>query len=266
MGSLASIVNPRTYHRSSSVSAAGSASLNGRPRSLHLPVTQTLSASSMISPVLSVATRAINNNNNNHLPCVEAGQLSSGSSLHLPYPPLIFPAAEFAPGNHVLQGRSPASNNAKGEPFSRVLDHFSLYSCVNALTWKLEKCPPLHTSFYLLLVKLKIMDLLMQNHRKRFEFNWGYFWVRILTNNGCFKIHPLIAFVLVYLSEMHLGSPPMLLKRQQPIIISEFTSFSTTIAWCGCCLWGHNKSKMNLLLKTDMIYFSLLFSMGTEEL
>ena len=139
MGSLASIVNPRTYHRSSSVSAAGSASLNGRPRSLHLPVTQTLSASSMISPVLSVATRAINNNN--HLPCVEAGQLSSGSSLHLPYPPLIFPAAEFAPGNHVLQGRSPASNNAKGEPFSRVLDHFSLYSCVNALTWKLEKCP-----------------------------------------------------------------------------------------------------------------------------
>ena len=138
MGSLASIVNPRTYHRSSSVSAAGSASLNGRPRSLHLPVTQTLSASSMISPVLSVATRAINNN---HLPCVEAGQLSSGSSLHLPYPPLIFPAAEFAPGNHVLQGRSPASNNAKGEPFSRVLDHFSLYSCVNALTWKLEKCP-----------------------------------------------------------------------------------------------------------------------------
>ena len=130
MGSLASIVNPRTYHRSSSVSAAGSASLNGRPRSLHLPVTQTLSASSMISPVLSVATRAINNNN--HLPCVEAGQLSSGSSLHLPYPPLIFPAAEFAPGNHVLQGRSTTSNNAKGETFSPVLDHYySLYSCVN---------------------------------------------------------------------------------------------------------------------------------------
>ena len=105
MGSLASIVNPRTYHRSSSVSAAGSASLNARPRSLHLPVTQTLSASSMVSPVLSVATRAINNN---HLQCVEAGS-------SLPYPPLIFPAAEFAPGNHVLQGRSSASNNAKGE-------------------------------------------------------------------------------------------------------------------------------------------------------
>ena len=129
MGSLASIVNPRSYHRSSSVSAASI----GRPRSLHLPVTQTLSASSMVSPVLSVATRAINNN---HL--VEAGS-------SLPYPPLIFPAAEFAPGNHVLQGRT-APNNAKGETFSR-LDH---YSCVNAsLAWlrevnlvsKLEKCP-----------------------------------------------------------------------------------------------------------------------------
>lgn len=166
MGSLASIVNPRAYHRSSSVSAAGSASLNARPRSLHLPVTQTLSASSMISPVLSVATRAINNN---HLP-LEAANVPS---LQLPYPPLIFPAAEFAPGNHVLQGRSTTSNNAKGETFSPVLDHYySLYSCVNRArvlmrpkTWKVP-------TFYLLVILVKTKNGAKNESEWQKEIMW----------------------------------------------------------------------------------------------
>lgn len=113
MGSLASIVNNNnnnsrpSYGRSASVSANDWRHHQKRPSSLHLPVTQTLSASAaaMVSPILSVATRAINNN-------LEAA-VTYG-------PPLIFPAAEFAPGNHLhQQGRTSMmqqqqSSNAKG--------------------------------------------------------------------------------------------------------------------------------------------------------
>lgn len=92
MGSLASIV------------ASNQGPNFRRPSSLHLPVSGTLSASSaMVSPILSVATRAINNN------------------LEAVYPPLIFPAAEFAPGNH-MQGRpKPPANSAKGTVKTRII-------------------------------------------------------------------------------------------------------------------------------------------------
>lgn len=96
MGSLASIVNPRPAHsRSASVSVKPR-----RPSSLHIPVTQTLSASSaLVSPVLAAAGVA-------HYP--------GGPD----YPPLILPAAEFAPGNHIRssskQGRPINNNNTKG--------------------------------------------------------------------------------------------------------------------------------------------------------
>ena len=112
MGSLASIVTSGdtnggsrrpSYGRSASVAASAASTRSRRPSSLHLPVTQTLSASSaMVSPILSVATRAINNN------FVEAAVPASSGSKSIPYPPLIFPAAEFAPGNHLpKQGRGP---------------------------------------------------------------------------------------------------------------------------------------------------------------
>ena len=125
-----------------------------------------MSASSMISPVLSVATRAINNN---HLP-LEAANVPS---LQLPYPPLIFPAAEFAPGNHVLQGRSTTSNNAKGETFSPVLDHYySLYSCVNRArvlmrpkTWKVP-------TFYLLVILVKTKNGAKNESEWQEEIMW----------------------------------------------------------------------------------------------
>ena len=93
MGSLASIVTSRPYNRSASVTSTNNNNRPRRPSSLHIPVTQTRSASSaMVSPILSVATRAIHKN-------LEA--TASG----LPFPPLIFPSAEFDP--HVLtQGRA----------------------------------------------------------------------------------------------------------------------------------------------------------------
>lgn len=95
MGSLASIVTSRSNSpRSALMAAPPGSSSRRRPASLHIPLTQTRSASSaMVSPILSAATRAINNNDFSHLEV-------------LPYPPLIFPAAEFAPGNHKPQGRS----------------------------------------------------------------------------------------------------------------------------------------------------------------
>ena len=100
MGSLASIVTSRpSYNRSSSVT---SSNINRprRPSSLHIPVTQTRSASSaMVSPILSAATRAIHKN-------LEATGMASG----LPFPPLIFPSAEFDP-NVLTQGR----NGTKGK-------------------------------------------------------------------------------------------------------------------------------------------------------
>ena len=51
------------------------------------------------------------------------------------------------------------------------------------------------------------------------------------------------------ISEMHLGSPRTDFKKAaQPIIIIEFTSFSTTIASkCAAPLGDHNQCKMNLL-------------------
>ena len=119
MGSLASLVHHRPqYNRSASVTASNGHHWPRRPSSLHLPVTQSLSASAasggmgaasaIISPIFSVATRAINNN-------LEA--VTGGSSL--PYPPLVFPTAEFAPGNHLHRpGRGAPANNsssAKGE-------------------------------------------------------------------------------------------------------------------------------------------------------
>ena len=119
MGSLASIVTsgprPVSYNRSASVSSSRIQQPR-RPSSLHIPVTQSLSASSaMVSPILSVATRAINNNVH------EAACSGSGLS----YPPLIFPAAEFAPGNHLKlqQGRG-APTNAKGENTIMPSDHY----------------------------------------------------------------------------------------------------------------------------------------------
>jgi len=97
MGSLASIVTSRPYNRSASVTSTNNNNRPRRPSSLHIPVTQTRSASSaMVSPILSVATRAIHKN-------LEA--TASG----LPFPPLIFPSAEFDP--HVLtQGRAALSH------------------------------------------------------------------------------------------------------------------------------------------------------------
>ena len=111
MGSLASIVtlDPAgssggrrpSYGRSASVAASAASVRSRRPSSLHLPVTQTLSASSaMVSPILSVATRAINNN------FMDAATAAANSgSKSIPYPPLIFPSAEFAPGNHLPKPR-----------------------------------------------------------------------------------------------------------------------------------------------------------------
>ena len=100
MGSLASIVTSRpSYNRSASVT---SSNINRprRPSSLHIPVSQTRSASSaMVSPILSAATRAIHKN-------LEATSMASG----LPFPPLIFPSAEFDP-NVLTQGR----NGTKGK-------------------------------------------------------------------------------------------------------------------------------------------------------
>ena len=113
MGSLASIVagsgggqeasRRPSYGRSASVAASAASSRSRRPSSLHLPVTQTLSASSaMVSPILSVATRAINNNFMEAAELTKIGHSGPGSgSKSIPYPPLIFPAAEFAPGNHL---------------------------------------------------------------------------------------------------------------------------------------------------------------------
>ena len=112
MGSLASIVTPDpdpsgghrrpSYGRSASVTASVASGRSRRPSSLHLPVSQTLSASSaMVSPILSVATRAINNN---FVEAASAAAVNSGSKS-IPYPPLIFPSAEFAPGNHLPKPR-----------------------------------------------------------------------------------------------------------------------------------------------------------------
>ncbi len=132
MGSLASIVNNNMqnsrqagYTRSASAANAA-APRSRRPSSLHLPVTQTLSASAaIVSPILSVAARAIHNNN------FEAG-LAGLSHCGLPGPfggtPQFFPAAEFAPGNHLHQHQqsraeisSSASNNAKGETMLTIM-------------------------------------------------------------------------------------------------------------------------------------------------
>ena len=100
MGSLASIVTSRPYNRSASVTSA-----NNRPRrpsSLHIPVTQTRSASSaMVSPILTAATRAIHKN----LEATGLGSTASG----LPFPPLIFPSAEFDP--HLM---TQSRNGTKG--------------------------------------------------------------------------------------------------------------------------------------------------------
>ena len=101
MGSLASIVTSRpcSYNRSTSVTASN-INRPRRPSSLHIPVSQTRSASSaMVSPILSAATRAIHKN-------LEATGMASG----LPFPPLIFPSAEFDP-NVLTQGR----NGTKGK-------------------------------------------------------------------------------------------------------------------------------------------------------
>ena len=110
MGSLASIVTSRPYNRSASVTSA-----NNRPRrpsSLHIPVTQTRSASSaMVSPILTAATRAIHKN-------LEATSAASG----LPFPPLIFPSAEFDP--HLM---TQSRNGTKGNKFSNNFLKFVLY-------------------------------------------------------------------------------------------------------------------------------------------
>ena len=135
MGSLASIVagsgggqdgsggssnggRRPSYGRSASVAASAASSRSRRPSSLHLPVTQTLSASSaMVSPILSVATRAINNNFMEAAELTKIGHSGPGSgSKSIPYPPLIFPAAEFAPGNHLpKQGHRLGPVPTKGE-------------------------------------------------------------------------------------------------------------------------------------------------------
>ena len=136
MGSLASIVagsggggqdggssnggRRPSYGRSASVAASAASSRSRRPSSLHLPVTQTLSASSaMVSPILSVATRAINNNFMEAAELTKIGHSGGGSgSKSIPYPPLIFPAAEFAPGNHLpKQGHRLGPVPTKGETY-----------------------------------------------------------------------------------------------------------------------------------------------------
>ena len=129
MGSLASIVagsgggqegqggRRPSYGRSASVAASAASSRSRRPSSLHLPVTQTLSASSaMVSPILSVATRAINNNFMEAAELTKIGHSGGSGSKSIPYPPLIFPAAEFAPGNHLpKQGHRLGPVPTKGE-------------------------------------------------------------------------------------------------------------------------------------------------------
>ena len=101
MGSLASIVTSRPYNRSASVTQSSANNRPRRPSSLHIPVTQTRSASSaMVSPILSVATRAIHKN-------LEATSVASG----LPFPPLIFPSAEFNPHAVLTQSRNGSKGN-----------------------------------------------------------------------------------------------------------------------------------------------------------
>lgn len=106
-----------SYGRSASVAASAASSRSRRPSSLHLPVTQTLSASSaMVSPILSVATRAINNNFMEAAELTKIGHSGGSGSKSIPYPPLIFPAAEFAPGNHLpKQGHRLGPVPTKGE-------------------------------------------------------------------------------------------------------------------------------------------------------
>ena len=170
MGSLASIVagsgggqegqgRRPSYGRSASVAASAASSRSRRPSSLHLPVTQTLSASSaMVSPILSVATRAINNN------FMEAAELTkighsggSGSgSKSIPYPPLIFPAAEFAPGNHLpKQGHRLGPVPTKGENLlltitmqihSYIIGTFILLHTGSSFKYNRTRSPP-HTAW-----------------------------------------------------------------------------------------------------------------------